>query len=297
MVSTMLAADHAVAGAPSREAGTPLLTVLVPAYNEAGTIEELLRRVLDAPPAEKQVVVVDDGSTDGTCEIVRGWELQGLVQVAPHDRNRGKGAAIQTGLAQARGAFTIVQDADLEYDPRDYEQLLGPLLVGNAQAVYGSRYLSTEGRVQGRWRLLRHGVSLLNLWLRLLYGVRLTDEATCYKALPTALFRALDLQCRRFEFCPEVTAKLCRLGVPIHEVPIRYHPRSKRQGKKLRLRDGWGAVRELWRWRNWTPGLAADLLAECPVRHIRLDQRDGHRPAADLNPRAVRDAKLMEALR
>lgn len=279
MVSTMLDADHA-ADRARHEAGPPL-TVLVPAYNETSTIEELLRRVQDAPPAEKQVIVIDDGSTDGTWEIVHRWELRGLVQVAQHDRNCGKGAAIRTGLSQARGAFTIVQDADLEYNPRDYERLIEPLLAGEAQAVYGSRYLTMEGRVQGRCRLLRHGVSLLNLWVRLLYGVRLTDEATCYKAMPTAVLRALDLQCQRFEFCPEVTAKLCRLGIPIREVPIGYNPRSKGEGKKLRLRDGWAAVRELWRWRNWTPRVDESLrdAGSAPQRVTREVSSAAHQSA------------------
>ena len=295
MVSTMLDADHA-ADRARHEAGPPL-TVLVPAYNEARTIEELLRRVLDAPPVEKQVIVVDDGSTDGTWEIVSSWEQCGLVQLVRHHRNWGKGAALRTGLSQARGVFTIVQDADLEYEPRDYERVLKPLLAGKAQAVYGSRYLTVEARIQGRWRLLRHGVSLLNLWVRVLYGVRLTDEATCYKALPTALLRSLDLQCQRFEFCPEVTAKLCRLGIPIVEVPIRYDPRSKKQGKKLRLRDGWAAIRELWRWRNWTPGAAAVRVAEDLIRDIHVESRDGQRRGADFSPRAVREASGMEASR
>jgi glycosyltransferase involved in cell wall biosynthesis len=247
---------------------TPLLTALIPVYNEAATIGELLTRVA-AAPVVGQIVVVDDGSTDATCEILARWASTGRVVWLRHDCNRGKGAAIRTGLQHACGRFTVIQDADLEYDPRDLQLLLEPLLAGEAEAVFGSRYLSAEGRARGRWQVLRHGVSLLNLIVRMLYGVRLTDEATCYKVFPTDLLRALDLQCRRFEFSPEVTAKLCRLGIRIHEVPIRYCPRTTRQGKKLRLRDGWAALRELWRWRRWqaSPSLPSGLPHESQSGH------------------------------
>lgn len=296
MVSALLEALRG-AGCERLHKAQTLLTVLVPAFNEVRAVDELLRRVLDAPPANKEVLVVDDGSIDGTWDIVRRWEQRGLVQLARHHQNRGKGAAIQTGLSQARGEFTIIQDADLEYDPRDYKGVLEPLLAGESKAVYGSRYLSTEGRAKGQLRLLRHGVSLLNLVARLLYGVRLTDEATCYKALPTSLLRALDLRCQGFEFCPEVTAKLCRLRIPIHEVPIRYDPRSKKEGKKLRLRDGWLAVRELWRWRNWVPGPAAVALSECSVAHDRSQPPERQLLADDVSQPGVLAATLMESMR
>jgi len=235
----------------------PLLTALIPVYNEAATIGELLTRVA-AVPAVSEIVVVDDGSTDGTCKVLAEWAATGRGVLLRHDRNRGKGAAIRTGLQRASARFTVIQDADLEYDPRDLPLVLEPLLAGEAEAVYGSRYLSAEGRARGRWRILPYGVALLNLMVRVLYGVRLTDEATCYKACPTALLRSLDLQCRRFEFCPEVTAKLCRMGVRIREVPIRYDPRSRYHGKKLRVCDGWTALHELWRWRHWIPSASGE---------------------------------------
>jgi dolichol-phosphate mannosyltransferase len=226
-----------------------LLTVIVPVFNEAGTVEEMLRRVL-AAPYDKQVIVVDDGSTDGTTTLLEKWE--GKVELLRHSRNRGKGAAIRTGLEHVRGRFVIIQDADLEYDPRDYPRLIEPLLRGEAQVVYGSRYLRNLRRGEGKpGRLFRWGVSVLNLCVRLWYGVRLTDEATCYKAVPTSLLRQMDLQCERFEFCPEVTAKICRLGLRILEVPIHYHPRTVEAGKKIRWRDGWDALATLWQWRNW----------------------------------------------
>ncbi|MGO8748428.1 MAG: hypothetical protein ACLQNE_20835 [Thermoguttaceae bacterium] len=135
--------------------------------------------------------------------------------------------------------------------------MIEPLLRGEAQAVYGSRYLLGRPRGVSRWNCFRFGVSVLNLLVRLLYGARLTDEATCYRAFPTALLRAMDLDCERFEFCPEVTAKACRLGLTILETPIAYRARGKEQGKKIRWRDGVEAVRTLWRWRNWIPPASA----------------------------------------
>ncbi len=234
------------------EQETPLLTVIVPVYNEVETIDQLVRQVLAARYA-KQVIIVDDGSTDGTAGVLETWAGHPQVELLRHSENRGKGAAIRTGLELARGRFTIVQDADLEYDPEDYPRLMEPLLSGAAQVVYGSRYMRpNEGSVP-RWRLFRWGVSVLNVCVRLLYGTRLTDEATCYKAFPTSLLQSMDLQCERFEFCPEVTAKTCRLGLTILEVPIRYDARSVEAGKKIRWNDGLEALATLWKWRRWHP--------------------------------------------
>jgi hypothetical protein len=254
----------------------PLLTVLIPAYNEQATLGELLGRVT-AAPYEKQIIVVDDASTDATGEILAGWE--GRCELLRHPHNRGKGAAIRTGLAAALGLYTIVQDADLEYDPRDYPKLIEPLLAGEADVVYGSRYLrvgsaertktaprrSEGGGGQGLVRPAdpskapalanRLGVLGLNLAVWALYGARLTDEATCYKALPTEALRAMDLVCERFEFCPEVTAKALRTNLRILEVPISYSARTAAEGKKIRWRDGFDALRTLWRWRNWRPAV------------------------------------------
>ena len=202
---------------------------------EERTIDALLRRVLDAPYV-KQVIVVDDGSTDGTATVLQGWMQHRDVNVHSQAVNSGKGAAIRFGVGMAKGRFVVIQDADLEYDPQDYPKLIEPLEQGDAQVVFGSRYLQrpeAAGTV-----FFRTGVRVINWCVRLLYGIRLTDEATCYKALPTSLLKSLDLQCERFEFCPEVTAKLCRLGVCISEVPISYHARSNSEGKKIRLIDG-----------------------------------------------------------
>ena len=226
------------------------LSVIIPAYDEANSIARLLDLVASAP-YQKQVIVVDDGSSDGTPAVVEEWRrrTQGDVVLLRHERNLGKGAAIRTGLTAATGEIVLVQDADLENDPRDYALLVEPLLQGAADVVYGSRYLP---RPSGRpWSAYRVGVSILNLTVRLLYGYRLTDEATCYKALRTDVLRGMDLECERFEFCPEVTAKACRMRLRILEVPVRYVPRGRSDGKKIRWRDGVAALRALWHWRHW----------------------------------------------
>jgi dolichol-phosphate mannosyltransferase len=232
----------------------PLLTVIVPVFNEHKTIGELLRRVA-AMRLEKQVVVVDDCSTDGTPNILQDLRRRLPIEVVTHKINCGKGRAIRTGLEQARGRFTIIQDADLEYDPEDYKHIIEPLVSGRARAVFGSRYLCKSAL--SRLNFFRLGVSLLNLCVRILYGARLTDQATCYKAFPTNVLCAMDLQCERFEYCAEVTAKALRMGMLIHEVPISYQPRSIQDGKKIRYRDGVSAILSLWRWRKWQPLLGS----------------------------------------
>lgn len=220
--------------------------MIVPVFNEARTIDRLLTRVTEMT-LPKQIIVVDDASTDDTAQKLRSWRKR--VSLLTHPQNRGKGAAVRTALQQAAGVYTIIQDADLEYDPRDYERLLAPLVACEADAAYGSRYIDS----QQRWSLCRCGVTLLNWLVRRLYGARITDEATCYKLFRTADLRAMDLQCERFEFCPEVTAKAFRMGLRFAEVPIHYNARTVAEGKKIRWRDGLSAVRTLWRWRTWQP--------------------------------------------
>lgn len=234
-----------------------LLTIIIPVYNEEPTVERILQRLLHAPYPDQEIIIVNDGSDDGTAAILERWIDHPSILVLRHARNLGKGAAIRTGLAHAHGRFTLVQDADLEYDPCDYPRLLEPLLHGQADVVYGSRYLRPAPNRRSCWRLFRYGVALINFTVRLLYGVRLTDEATCYKVFPTDVLRAMDLQCQRFEFCPEVTAKACRMGLTIAEVPIRYTPRAAAEGKKIRWTDGWEALVTLWKWRHWRPTAAA----------------------------------------
>ena len=230
-----------------------VLTVIIPVYNEGATVAHVLDRVL-AAPYPKQVIVVNDGSTDDTDHALMPWQSHPDVELLHHARNRGKGAAIRTALARARGRFTLIRDADLEYDLGDYPRQIEPLLCGEAQGVYGSHYL---GRGPGRhsWRLHRYGVAALNFCIQFLCGARLTDEATCYKGWPTSLLRAMELRCQRFEFCLEVTAKACRLGLTIHEVPIHYAARTVKAGKKIGWKDGLEALAALWKWRHWQPKL------------------------------------------
>ena len=224
----------------------PLLSVLVPVYNERATLERLLGRVL-AVPLDKEVVVVDDGSTDGTTGLLRDLAARLPVRALFHPANRGKGAAIRTALAGARGDIVVIQDADLEYDPEEYPRLVAPILRGESNVVYGSRYLAPGNDLP-----LTHfkiGVLILNATANLLYGLRLTDEATCYKVFRAGLLKSLPLRCERFEFCPEVTARVAKRGERIVEVPISYHYRTRAQGKKIGLRDAFEGFFTLLRYR------------------------------------------------
>lgn len=255
------------------EGESPTLSVIVPVFNEAATLHELLNRVL-AAPYDKQVIVVNDGSTDESPQILKHWQSVASVEVLQHVRNQGKGAAIRTGVERALGHVVIVQDADLELNPAAYPDLIAPLLADEADFVIGSRF-----RGRNRSPLLhRWGVLLLNLALRWIYGTRLTDEACCYKALRTETLRSMNLQCERFEFCPEVVAKASRMQLRIQEVPVEYHPRTSAEGKKLRLRDGASALATLWRWRHWTPGMPSSITSVTPSEQ----STDGDAPPSEL---------------
>ncbi len=219
------------------------MSVIVPVYNEAAHVDDILQAI-HASPVKKEIIVVDDGSTDGTREKLQALNPVGDVTIVFHEKNCGKGAAIRTALAYARGEYVLIQDSDLEYDPQDYAALLRPLEEGKANVVYGVRPDRPE-------RGLRFflGAKLLTHLTNFLYGAGIHDEATCYKVFRRSLIAQIDLRCHRFEFCPEVTAKLCRLGEKIAEVPISYHPRSAVEGKKIRHSDGWLAIWTLLRYR------------------------------------------------
>jgi len=225
------------------------VSILIPVYNEFPTLPLVLERVLHAPlPAgcEKEIVVVDDGSTDGTSDLLKTYSCDPLLLVHHSAENFGKGAALRIGLAKASGDVVLVQDGDLEYDPRDYHAILQPLVDGQADVVYGSRF---RNRIEGmRWRN-RLANRILTLAANLLFQAGITDEATAYKAFRVPLLRCLRLRCRRFEFCPEVTAKLRRIGCAIREVPISYNPRGILDGKKIRAKDGLQALWTLVRYR------------------------------------------------
>jgi glycosyltransferase involved in cell wall biosynthesis len=226
------------------------LSVIVPAYNEAETVAQVIERVLsvELEGFEREIIVVDDGSTDGTREILERMDGQwpDLVRVEHHEQNRGKGAAVRTALEHVTGDVVITQDADLEYDPEDYPKLLARFEDPAVQVVYGSRNLRNNPR--SSWSFYWGG-RLVSWVSNLLYGSKLTDEATGYKALRTDLLRSLDLQADGFEFCPEVTSKVLRRGVKIHEVPISYQPRTLEEGKKISWRDGVQAIWTLLRHR------------------------------------------------
>jgi glycosyltransferase involved in cell wall biosynthesis len=223
------------------------LTVIIPAYNEVATIAEVIRRVLVTGVAE-EIVVVDDGSTDGTAEVLSRLTADDVpvVRVLRHAQNRGKGAAIRTGLAVLTGDLVLIQDADLEYDPLEYPVLLAPFSDPTVQVVYGSRNLRRNPRSNFAFYW---GGRFLSWVANRLYDSRITDEATGYKVVRTSLLRELHLQSEGFEFCAEVTAKLLLRGVRICEVPISYRPRSWAEGKKIRWYDGIVAVWTLVRLR------------------------------------------------
>jgi len=224
------------------------LSVLIPVHNEESTIEEVVRQVraVDLGDAELELVIVDDASTDSTPARLDSLADPGCVTVLTHPVNRGKGAAIRTALEAATGDYVIIQDADLEYDPGDYPRLLEPILAGRADVVYGSRF---KGRVKNMAFVNLMANKLLAWAATILFFKRITDEATCYKLFSTDVLRSFDLQCERFEFCPEVTAKTVRGHWRLVEVPISYEGRTVQAGKKIRARDGLEAIWTLLRYR------------------------------------------------
>ncbi len=213
------------------------LSIVIPVYNEQATIIELLDRVA-AVNIEKEVIVVDDFSTDGTRALLENYRNEAFTLLL-HDRNQGKGAALRTGFQHATGDFVIIQDADLEYDPADFPKLLAVVENENARVVYGSRLATSQPTMT-----LRHfvGNRLLTGLTNLLYGSQLTDMETCYKLLDRHLVRNLDLVSNSFNVEPEITAKLLKQGIVIHEVPISYHGRSFAEGKKISWKDFISAV-------------------------------------------------------
>ena len=222
------------------------ISVIMPVYNEEKTLLTILGRV-QAVPHDKEIIIVDDCSTDSTRSLLESIASDN-IRIAYHEHNRGKGAAVRTALQHASGEIIIIQDGDLEYDPTDYLKLVRPIIDGQTNVVYGSRVLG-HGPIS--YRRYSWGARFITWVGNILYSLHLTDLYTCYKVIRRELMVRMDLHCMGFEFCPEVTAKLSRMGQKIIELPISYNPRPFEEGKKIRPRDGLIGIWTLLKYRFW----------------------------------------------
>ena len=222
------------------------LSVIIPVYNEVGNIEEILKRVRATKKAS-EIIVVDDGSQDGTRDVLKELDGKDKVRVILHEKNQGKGAAVRTGMDAAQGEIMLIQDADLEYDPRDYSILLQPLDEGIADVVYGSRFLGGPRRVTMYWHMIAN--KLLTFMTNILYDTILSDMETGYKVFRRKVVEGMKIRAKRFDFEPEFTAKVLKRHYRIYEVPISFNPRDYSQGKKIKLKDAFEAVWTLLKYR------------------------------------------------
>jgi glycosyltransferase involved in cell wall biosynthesis len=222
------------------------ISVIIPAYNEKNTIQEIVRRV-QAMKMVDEIIIVDDGSTDGTRDLISNMDGKNNVRIILHEKNQGKGAAVRTGISAANGEVLIIQDADLEYDPREYPNLMKPIEEGMADVVYGSRFLGAPHRAILFWNMVAN--KLLTLMTNILYNNILTDMETGYKVFRREVVVDMKIHAKRFDFEPEFTAKILKKNVRVFEVPITFNPRDYNEGKKIKMRDAFEAVWTLIKYR------------------------------------------------
>ena len=225
------------------------LSIIIPCYNEINTIEEVLKKIKNTSIKYKQIIIIDDFSTDGTREFLRGLKDKS-IKVVLQKRNQGKGAAISKGITFAKGEISIIQDADLEYDPNEYEKIINPIIENKADVVFGSRFLGGEPhRVFYFWH--RVGNGFLTLLSNIMTDINLTDMETCYKAFRTEILKSINIREKRFGFEPEITAKVVRMNCRIYEVGISYFGRTYEEGKKIGWRDGFRAIWCILKYNLW----------------------------------------------
>jgi len=226
-----------------------MISVVMPVYNEAKTIKEIVKKV-QAVDLEKEIIIIDDASTDGTREILNELKDKEGITVLYHQSNQGKGAALRTAFKQVKGEIVIIQDADLEYDPNEYNKLLKPIIEGKADAVYGSRFLGGPHRVLFFWHYV--GNKLFTLLSNMLTNLNLTDMETCYKVFKASLLNKFTIESNRFGVEPEITAKLAKLKCRIYEVDISYSGRDYTEGKKINWKDGIAALYWILKYNLWS---------------------------------------------
>ncbi len=219
------------------------LSIVIPCYNERESVLEILEKVKAAPIPNKEIIVVDDKSTDGTTDIVREKVEPIVDKVIYHQNNTGKGGALRSGFMAATGDVVIIQDADMEYDPNEYPLVVNPIFEGKAEVVYGSRFLNQKAKGYLLNRLANKGLTMLS---NMRTHQKLTDMESCYKAFRRDIIQSIDIQEMRFGFEPEITAKISKKGIKIQEVPISYYPRSNEEGKKIGWKDGVRALHCIW---------------------------------------------------
>lgn len=225
------------------------LSIIIPCYNEKDNILQIVQKVAASPVEEKEIIVVDDCSRDGTREILESRVKPLVSQIIYHERNAGKGAALRTGFKAATGTVVIVQDADMEYDPGEYPLVVGPIFEGRADVVYGSRFANTK-KYEKAYRANIYANAFLTWLSNRFTGLHITDMETCYKAFRREVIQSVDLKEERFGFEPEVTAKVAKGGYRVMEVPISYYPRSFEEGKKIGWKDGIRAIYCIWKYRK-----------------------------------------------